>query len=864
MHLLVYLNSLALASTVLFPLIAGHSPQYRKTGKPHSRPHVLHPTVHPAIDRSDPQHLRATTGLSLHYHDPHAAFPRIRSFASVHISEFMHPAVALEHSAHIVETICDSNASTITVQFRNRDAWAVAKDDWKTHPSAFLLAFSDSCGLGRESSERSIHRVRNMTTSWGKMEITFDMTETPLKDAIHPDRDVEIVINTFEVHDPRPGAAQSIGEQQSDDTDDSLVDDYTAPSGDDDDDSDIYASIYDSDGHIDYEVIAQLSQSWYSTSNLDGTVDVSAYEHFDPDDGFDEIDQDIPGFDPLEVLYSTDKSNVGRRGGCKLSWNPFAMLRNCILLPVVKIVVQTVPDSTSTDIVAVYKLLKAAITIVAALLSESGYTPSGEVAFDTNITLPMEQTQDFGYAYFVAGTGPLSGVGYSKGDHSFFKYESKFRFTLSNGFTDAEVQLVDGRLDFSAGIGILFDLSFSGTLAEKNFPTIPLSPLTIPGVITVGPLIQVTAGIGYQLNAKGKFLARNNIGWSEMTAKIDMLNGANSFIGEWKPTTPVPVVSLELEGSASIGPFVAAGLKFGVDILNGKLTVAAGLEVKASLPVGISAAIQAGTGMDTQFVGCQGFNVTLKTKIEIYVLLEASSVTLKRYDIIPPIELPIVDDCVQLSIAKTMNKLVPDVPLPILDAYYPGQVNRFITAQFQGGKSLQLIWLPVPDNNLYALPPLGEAGDSRYLINRLFVGSSNLSDTKATAGSYDNRVFYYDSKTSGGVVKLNSRPIGSYVPLRLASAEFVPMGAKVVALRMDADDSAQGPPFMGIIGTSTTKTTIGKYMFPVVCIHKKSERPAQLFAVEAFKHSDLAKVIKGIVTRGGKVRECNYVRFTIT
>ncbi|KAJ7794781.1 hypothetical protein B0H14DRAFT_119640 [Mycena olivaceomarginata] len=204
MLLLVYLVSLTAAFTALFPPTAGYRPKYRRTGKPHSRPHTLHPTVHPAIDRTDAQHLKATTGLSLHYHDPHAAFPRIRSFASVHVSEFIHPAVALEHSAHIVETICHSNVSTITVQFRNRDAWAIAKEDWKTHPNAFLVAFSDSCGLGRESGERSIHRVRNMTASWGKMEIAFEMTETPLKDAIHPDRDVEIVINTFEVHDPRP------------------------------------------------------------------------------------------------------------------------------------------------------------------------------------------------------------------------------------------------------------------------------------------------------------------------------------------------------------------------------------------------------------------------------------------------------------------------------------------------------------------------------------------------------------------------------------------------------------------------------------------------------------------------------------
>ncbi|KAJ7502686.1 hypothetical protein B0H11DRAFT_1669566, partial [Mycena galericulata] len=133
-----------------------------------------------------------------------------RSFASVHISGFLHPAVALEHSAHIIATTCDSNTSTITIAFRNRDSWALAIEDWKAHPNLFLVAFSDSCGRGRESGERSVHLVKNnMTSSWGKMEITFQMTEVPLQDAIHPDRDVEIVIDTFDVHDPRPSLAVS-------------------------------------------------------------------------------------------------------------------------------------------------------------------------------------------------------------------------------------------------------------------------------------------------------------------------------------------------------------------------------------------------------------------------------------------------------------------------------------------------------------------------------------------------------------------------------------------------------------------------------------------------------------------------------
>ncbi|KAJ6528226.1 hypothetical protein DFH09DRAFT_1094483 [Mycena vulgaris] len=165
-----------------------------RLGRHHSRPYIRHPTIRPAFNRADLMHLRASEGLSSHYHDPMR--PSIRSFASVHVSGFIHPAVLLEYSVHIVSTTCDSNASTITIAFTHRDAWTLAIDDWKTHPNLFLVAFADSCGRGRESGERS-------------MEIEFQMTETPLHAAIHLDRGVEMVVDTFDVHDPRPSIITS-------------------------------------------------------------------------------------------------------------------------------------------------------------------------------------------------------------------------------------------------------------------------------------------------------------------------------------------------------------------------------------------------------------------------------------------------------------------------------------------------------------------------------------------------------------------------------------------------------------------------------------------------------------------------------
>ncbi|KAF7345240.1 hypothetical protein MSAN_01900600 [Mycena sanguinolenta] len=842
MHLLRPFVLLA-ALVHVYP-VTGHTPKFRRTGQRHSRPHTLHPTIHPSLDRADTANLKTSDGLSLHYHDPHASFPSIRSFASVHVSQFLHPVVVLEHSAHISGTTCDADTSTITIAFKNRDAWKLAYNDWKEHPTVLLVAFADSCGLGRDSSERSLHLGRNMTTSWTKMQITFEMVEVPLHDAIHPEYDVEVVIDTFDVHDPRPpmglshirrhNATQSRGVGDDPSTpaaesgngndgtamEPSQSNDTAAPdmsSGNIQDSASSYngadpntdrngttntPSPFDANGDLDYDSLDTYYDTWYEPDlekeDPNEFVDLWDLETFDPDE--DEYVVEDPsllpaGFDPLR---SAGSEGAGRRAECKLSWNPFAMLRNCVLLPILKAVLPTaiynvINGLVSFDISVFFKFFKKAATIVAVILSEKGYTPSGEVTFDTNASFPMQNTDDFGYAYLLAESGQIEytpkgssktvtgnltaycvgcradGVNISLSVQDFLKYRSKFRFSLARGFANAEVELVDGRLDFSAGVGVLFDLEYSGTLVEQGVARIPLSPLIIPGIIIVGPFAAVNIGLEYEIGAQGKFLARNNIGWSNMKAKLDMLNGANSFLGEWTPTKPVPVVSLELEGYAKLGPFVTAGLEFGVDILSGKLAISAAIETKVSLPVGISAAITTGNTVETQFQDCQGFNVALEIKAEIYVLLQSG--TVKKHYLNKEIPFPtIFSKCIELPVAKKIDALVPDQPLPVLPPFHEDQVYRFITANFPNG-TLQVIWMPLPNEYIYAVQPFADY-NSQYVVNRLFQGSKLVSTTNATAGTYDNRVFY--------VIPFELHYARGTTPLRIAPANEVPRGAEVL------------------------------------------------------------------------------------
>ncbi|KAJ7208656.1 hypothetical protein GGX14DRAFT_322923, partial [Mycena pura] len=125
-----------------------------------------------------------------------------RSFASVHVSGFTHPALILEHSAYVRSTRC--NATSIIVAFQTRAALDMALDAWNQHQEFLIIAFADSCGLGRQSGERSVHLVQNITAVRSQMEIVCQMSELPLAEAIHPDHKVTIDADTFDVHIPNP------------------------------------------------------------------------------------------------------------------------------------------------------------------------------------------------------------------------------------------------------------------------------------------------------------------------------------------------------------------------------------------------------------------------------------------------------------------------------------------------------------------------------------------------------------------------------------------------------------------------------------------------------------------------------------
>ncbi|KAJ7670376.1 hypothetical protein B0H17DRAFT_202012 [Mycena rosella] len=212
-----------------------------------------------------------------------------------------------------------------------------------------------------------------------------------------------------------------------------------------------------------------------------------------------------------------------------------------------------------------------------------------------------------------------------------------------------------------------------------------------------------------------------------------------------------------------------------------------------------------------------------------------------------------------------MNSLVPQQPPIVLAHLYEDQTYRTIDAYLDKGL-LNVVWVKRPTSAVFAIPPVDDRDyDSRYTVNRLFVGSTELPDTNATSGTYDGRVFHYFS---------NEMDKYGVSRLEVAGSEAIPQTAVVVAFRSEPARDGK-PGFVGGVTTDSTAQFI-TYFYPIVCISWFSnvlssiflatdpvEGPKKIISLNPYVGSYGEGLGSAHPLGGFGLRSCHFVRFSI-
>ncbi|KAJ5752252.1 hypothetical protein N7520_009169 [Penicillium odoratum] len=179
-------------------------------------------------------------------------------------------------------------------------------------------------------------------------------------------------------------------------------------------------------------------------------------------------------------------------------------------------------------------------------------------------------------------------------------------FGLKNGYTLLSDKDDDGKwivqcakccmhltnvdpLTLDAQFGLTAESSVSKTKTKhlkrkgKEIKSIPLSPLTIPGIITLGP--QVSVGVALSVEAAGKIelLVGGTISLSKGYAGASITQGKNGVEGLKPSFEPIFRAAGEFTLTGDLG--VPMALEVGLDVLEGKFKKTVGLVNTSSVYV---------------------------------------------------------------------------------------------------------------------------------------------------------------------------------------------------------------------------------------------------------------------------------------
>ncbi|KAJ4158394.1 uncharacterized protein LMH87_008921 [Akanthomyces muscarius] len=194
----------------------------------------------------------------------------------------------------------------------------------------------------------------------------------------------------------------------------------------------------------------------------------------------------------------------------------------------------------------------------------------------------------FGYedGFNLAGTGGIFSIQCAKcGVHGDFSVDGRLAFSLKDGITDGRVSLTNNDpFTVDAVFGITLEVQYDKSVKgfDKQIAAVPLSPLTIPGILTLGPQLALSGALDLVLNGKAELLIGGSLVMNPGTAALSLVKKEDNKLDGFQTTfTPVAKFTGTLTAAVELG--LPVTLEVGIDVLNGKFKKTVGLVNKPSV-----------------------------------------------------------------------------------------------------------------------------------------------------------------------------------------------------------------------------------------------------------------------------------------
>ncbi|KAH8890636.1 hypothetical protein GQ53DRAFT_765831 [Thozetella sp. PMI_491] len=199
------------------------------------------------------------------------------------------------------------------------------------------------------------------------------------------------------------------------------------------------------------------------------------------------------------------------------------------------------------------------------------YTVEGEISKRPPAIL------DFLNGLEIAGVKGETSVQCLKcGVHVDISVEGTLAFSLKQGITEGRLSLYNNDpFEIDAVFGIKVDGEYSIELVNQQIAAVPLSPLTIPGIITLGPQLSISGLVELEFSGEAEAVIGGSLSIDTGGAVVDLVQGFRTHVWGFE-TNFTPVAKFDGTVTAALQLGLPIALEVGLDVLNGKFKATAG------------------------------------------------------------------------------------------------------------------------------------------------------------------------------------------------------------------------------------------------------------------------------------------------